>query len=596
MKYPNVVLLLCVSLCLLTSCTQISIAEEERLRSTTTATAETVVPVAVAPTGVAEATAAPTTLPTAGPTAAPTALPSPTPLALPPTPTPDAALNGFSLCDQVAGDPAGGRFSAKITTITSTVETKFERLEIGLQVPDSSVAPHASARCLSQADDTQLVGAAGGYTLLIGLDGWLHDDLFRASTVTSTLKLSGTTTVSAASLRVTPNAAAGASIALTLKDALPFRVTLEQKPTRLVIEVAKTSPITPSNDLLTQANGTVSAAAPLYYIQDGDIFSFSGGKAANLTKSAEIETAFSVSNATKQIAFCRSEAGASVGDALAASSLWLIGTDGSNPRELAAPGRTCADPAFSPDSKTIALTVDEGSSTPPRLSIYTVNAESGQATRLTQPGDAWSRFGPQWLDGGRIVYAAQSEDSRNTLFISNQGSEEDVGAALTLGSAYSGFGRPLAAPDGKAIAVEGLRADGSGANLLLLDTNGAKQNEITGGYWVRPVAWSEQGSLFYLATACASSVAQSYTLFALAPSQQKPSELAYGITTGGFGAFAASGNTLAYVSQSRVAPGPRGPAAASVVAPGAVWALDLTNGSRSKLLDAANGIGAVVAP
>lgn len=589
MKYPNVVLLLCACLCVLTSCTQISIAEEERLRSTTTALVETVVPIAVAPTASPLASAAPTALPTAGPTAAPTVTPEPTPIPLPPTPTPDAALAGFSLCNQVAGDPAGGRFSARFTTITTTVEAKFERLEIGLQVPDSSVAPHASARCLSFADDTERNGATGGYTLLVGLDGWLHDDLFRASTVTTTLKISGTTAISVATLRVPANTVAGGSIALSLKEALPFRVTLEQKPTRLVIEVAKTSPITPSNDLLSQASGSVSPPAPLYYLQDGDIWSFNGGKASNLTNSPETETALRVDAATKQIAFCRSVAGANAGDALAASSLWLIGTDGSNPRELAAPGRTCADPAFSPDGKTVALTVDEGSSTPPRLSIFTVAAESGAATRLTPSSDEWSRFGPQWLDGGRIAYAAQAEDSRSTLFINSKGVEEDVGAALTLGNIYRTLGRPLAAPDGSGIALEAVRADGSGATLLLLDTNGVKQNEVTGSYWARPVAWGESG-LYYLATVCTSSVAQNYTLF-VQPAQGKPRTLAYGITTGGYSAFAASGNTLAYVADSRVAPGPRGPATEGVAAPATLWAFDTANGNRSKLLEAPAGIG-----
>lgn len=592
MKYSPAVLVLCASL-FVTGCTQISIAEEEQLRSTATVVAETVIAVPAnggTPVAVG-ATAAPTAAPTTGPTAAPTAVPQPTPNAIPPTPVPDADLKGFSLCDQVAGDPAGGRFSARVTAITTTVEAKFERLEIGLNVPASSVPPHALARCLSAADDAAPGTQPGqGYTLLVSLDGWLQDDLFRASVVSPTVALSGTTAISGANYRVKPDV--GADLAISLKDLSQFRVALEQNPTRLVVEVAKTSAISGTADLLNQPNGTVSPAEPVYYLQDGDVWSFASAKATNLTNSPETETALAVNTPAQQIAFCRTEAGASADDALAASSLWTMKLDGSDPVQQAAPGRTCADPAFSPDGKTIAFTVDEGTATPPRFSIYTVPTSGGEPTRVTPANDEWSRFGPQWLDNGRLIYAANAEDSRSTLFINSSGTEEDVGAAITVGAKYSLLGKPLAAPGGTSVAVEATRADGSGATLLVLDANGVLQSEVAAGYWARPAAWSANGELYYLATDCASSVAQSYSLF-VRPTQGQPRQIAYGTTLGGFGQFVATGNTLAYVAYNAAPPGPRGPVVSQAVGASGLWAFDPANGNRTKLVEAQSAIGAI---
>ncbi|KAB8142282.1 hypothetical protein F8S13_14950 [Chloroflexia bacterium SDU3-3] len=569
----------------MTGCTQISIAEEERLRSTTTAVLITPTPSEV-PT--------PTVAPTVGPTATPTLTPEPTKLPLPPTPAPDAALKGFSLCDQVAGDPAGGRFSARVTTITTTVEAKFERLELGLSVPDSSVLPHALAHCLSAADDAQQIGLPQGnegYALLISLDGWLHDDLFRASTITPTLALSGTTAIASAGYRVA-DGDAGAQLALLLKQPLPFRVSLAQNPLRLVVEVAKQPAISDTSDMLTQASaGSAAQPAPIYYLESGDIWRFADGKATNLTSSAEVETALAVSESAKQIAFCRVESGASADDSLATSALWVMGLDGGDPEQLAAPGRTCADPAFSPDGKRVAFAATDSATTPLRWGVFTVPVAGGEPTRLGSPSDEWSRFAPQWLDADRLVYAAQAEDTRSTLFLGAKGAEQDIGAALTVGSTYASLGRPLASPTG-AIAVEALRADGTGAALLTLDASGTKLSEIASGYWVRPAAWGADGSLYYLTSECASSLAQSYALFQQ-PAQGQPTQLAYGTTLGGFGQFVAKGGSLAYVAYSHAPAAARGPLAVADQGGSSLWLIDTTRGTRAKLVDASGPVAAL---
>src|SRR5262249_29651861 len=125
------------------------------------------------------------------------------------------------------------------------------------------------------------------------------------------------------------------------------------------------------------------------------------------------------------------------------------------------------------------------------------------------------RFGPQWLGNDQLIYAATAEDGRSTLFLHGSDAQEtDIGAALVLGNRYRALGRPLVAPDGSMIAVEGLRANASGADLVLLDAKGAELNTIGGSYWSRPLAWNADGTLFYLNSACASDVALDYSLHA----------------------------------------------------------------------------------
>ncbi len=544
------------------------------------------------PTNTPSPTTGPSPTPTATPTPSPTPIPSATPL--PPTATPNPALAEFSLCTQTVGDADSGRFSARVAAITTTVEAAFERITIGLSVPTNSSPPHAMARCLSAADYQARTGEAGAsaYLLLLDFDDWLHDDAFRASTVTRTVALSGTTVLKNISYQFDPNAAAGATLAIDLEQPLPYRMALESNPYRLVLEVAKSSSAGPAGDMLGVASGDARPDAPLVYLQEGDIWSFAAGQATNLTNSAEVETELAVDPGAGQIAFCRAAPGADVGDALAPSELWIMSLDGSDQDRLAAPGRSCADPVFSPDGTFVAFSVDETGTIPPRLSVWVVSVNDGTTQQLTSVSDEWSRFGPQWLDNQRLVYSAVSEDGRNTLFLLDSASsvEQDIGAELVRGSRYRALGRPLAAPDGSLIAVEGLRADAEGADLVLLDANGAALNTIGGSFWTRPLAWSDDGRLFYLTSACAGEVAQDYTLHARA-ANGNDQLLATGTSLGGFGHFTVMNNGLAYVTLAHPAPGPHGPLAIDRASPSVLWFWNLSGGARSKLVEAQSAIG-----
>jgi hypothetical protein len=589
-------LLICV-LVFAAGCEQQSIAEQETIKnqqtleaSTPSATPSPTITETPLPTLTPTSTPGPS--PTPSPTQPPTATPVPTPTSLPPTATPNPTLANFSLCIQTAGDPAGGRFSARIAGITTTVQPAFERLTIGLTVAGDSTQPHATARCISAADDAAAgtVGGPGPYVLLLELDDWLHDSAFRASTVTQTQSLSGTTILKQLDLRYDPNDVSGATFAIGLEQPYPYRITFDERSAQLVLEVAKSASIGPSSDLLSLESGSASPDAPIYYLQDGDIWRYANGKATNITDSPEAETALAYSPAADMVAFCRAAPGAAPDDALAPSTLWTMKADGSDAAEAAAVGHSCDEPAFDPDGATIAFAVDDTGAIPPRYSIWSVATEGGEPQRLTPPSDEWSRFGPQWLADERLIYAAAAEDGRSTLFVhSADGREEDVGASLVIGDRYRALGRPMAAFDGSLVAVEGLRATRDGADLVLLDAKGAEVMTVGDGYWTRPLAWDSSGTLFYLKTNCASAVAQSYALHARGKGGDDR-VLANGDTLGGLGAFAATGKGLGYVTLSHAPPGPRGPLAIDRSSASTLWFWDVSGGGRAKLAEANSAI------
>jgi hypothetical protein len=582
-------LLLCCLLLFAAGCEQTSIAEQEQIKSLATLQAST-------PSPTPSPTLTPTLIPTATPI--PTLGPSPTPLPptvtpiasptpLPPTATPNPALTNFSLCNQTAGDAAGGRFSARVAGITATVEPAFERIVIGLAVPDDSAPPHASARCLSAADYTLQSGeaASAAYLLQIDLNDWLHDAAFSASTLMRTQALSGTTVLKSIAYRFDPTSAAGATLAIAMDQPLPFRLRLQDKPAQLILEVAKTTPIGASSDMLSiPSKASTGTNATVYFLQDGDIWRYASGKATNISNSPAIETALAFSPAASKIAFCRAAPGAAAEDERAPSTLWTMQQDGSEQTEIASEGRACADPVFSPDGTTIAFSVDESGASPARLSIWSVPSAGGATQRLTPANDEWSRFGPQWLDNDQLIYAAMAEDGRSTLFLRGSDRQEtDIGAGLVLGNRYRALGRPLVAPDGSMLAVEGLRANASGADLVLLDAQGTELNTIGGSYWTRPLAWNADGTLFYLNSACASDVALDYALHARTKSGDDTT-IAAGSSLGGLGDFSAIAGGLAYVTLAHVPAGPRGPLAIDRTSAGTLWFWDVGgSGERTKL-------------
>ncbi len=479
------VILPLVLLVALAGCDLTTIGEREEIANVATIRALTPSPT-LSPTFTPTPRASATPTPTSGPSATPSNTPLPTATPLPPTPTPNPALVGFSFCDQRTGN-LSGVFSAALTEVRSGGTPAYEQLELRLALSPDSGPPGAVASCLSTA------GPTNPATVRVSLPGWVRDERFRNSVVSETLSLTGTRTISAAQL-VPAEDATGVDLLLTLTEPLPFRLSLERDPARLVIAVARNSPLVTASHQLAVSTGAGAPTLdpPLYTLFDGDVWRIEAGDGAelpglkpaavevsNLTNSPESETHLAVSPDGKQVAFCRAAPGLDPVDTSipVPSTLWLMESAGQNPRQLAQVGVSCADPAFSLDGKTLAFSVDETGATPVQRAIYTLSIADGKAERIGGGPDEWNRFGPQWLANGVLVFTASSQDGRSMLFLARpDGSVEEIGAPLLIGvedgPSYQGFGRALAARNGTRFAVELLRGDAPGADLAILAADG----------------------------------------------------------------------------------------------------------------------------
>jgi hypothetical protein len=473
----------------LSGCEIAAVGESEQIANVQTVLAGTP-SVTATPTETTTAEPTATLTPTIGPSPTPTDTPIPSATPLPPTPTPNPALAGFSFCDQRAGSTAS-LFSASLAGVEASGTPAYEQVVLRFELGDGSAPLGATASCLAASD--LAAGTAevdGDYVLRVGLPGWLRDSRFTSS-ITETVTFTGTRTLTGARLVAEETPDAGAALLIGLTEPLPFRLSVERNPTRLVIAVARSTTVVASSDQLGIADGSPSLDEPLFVIFDGDIWRVEAGEAAdgglsaglagatNLTNSPETETALTVSADGSSVAFCRAAPGLDPADAElpVPSALWVMGADGADPQPLAQVGVSCADPAFSPDGSQVAFAVDETGATPIQRTIYTVPAAGGEPARAVEGVDEWSRFAPQWLAGGALAFAAEAQDGRSTLFLrDDSGRVSDIGAALLVqpgaAGAYARLGRPLAAPDGSRLAVELIRPDNTGADLAILAADG----------------------------------------------------------------------------------------------------------------------------
>lgn len=605
-------LLLVIALPLLASCEQV--IQQEQIANYETILAGT-------PSATPTLTPTLTSTATVGPTETPTPTFSPTATPFPPTPTANPALRGFSFCNQATDTLASGRFSARMNDVVAAGFPAFDRITLNFEAAPGSAPVSARANCLSDRDFTLVVNepvAPGAYVIQVELPNWLHDDLFTASVITETLTFTQTQMITSVDFRYDPDADVGATLTLGIKEAVPFRLSLSRDPQQVQIEVARSSPLVESSDQLTipTGGGVGNPPEPLVFLLDGDIWRLdrtgaaplvaptpvatptggnrrNTGGAVNLTQSPEEETDLAVSSDGSLIAFCRTQPGIDLQEMSSSvpSSLWIMQADGSDLRQMGDVGINCADPAFSPNGETVAFSVDEQGLEPSQRSIWVAPVKAGEPRKVAGD-DAWSRFSPQWINPDALIYPATAPDGRNTLFIlrlDDQG-ERDVGAELLVDERYTSLGTPLVAPDGRTIAVTALRSEeGGGVDLLLLDANGVRQKVINEGYWARPLAWSDDNTLYYLTTACASTVIQDYTLYRRSAAGDDQ-VIAAGRSLGVIGDATAPGPGLAYVAAARALPEPRGPDRIAPQSASAIWFWNLENGARGQIYDAERGI------
>ncbi|MGQ9480001.1 TolB family protein [Chloroflexus sp.] len=655
----------------LVGCDLIPVGEGEQIANIETIIAGTPSATPTA-TATATATATPTATPTFGPTPTATATATPTVTPLPPTPTPNPVLTGFGYCTQTVGLTTG-RFSAALQEVRTSGNPAFEQLDLIFDLSQGSAPLSATVSCLTVAD-ARIVPAAtmlnAPYALRIELAGWLRDDRFAASPVSQTLAFTNTRTITQALLVVDPQADVGATMLVPLAEPVPFRVTLAQN--RLSVAVARSTTFGVASDTLRVPSGSAPAVLePLYFLFDGDVWQLDLALstvgdgmthrlagAVNITDSAETETHLAVSSGGDYLAFCRAEPGLDPADAVLAvpSTLWLLPRAGGEAQPLAQVGVSCADPVFSPDGATIAFAVDETGAIPTQWTIYTVPVSGGEPERVEAALDEWSRFMPQWLSGGRLVYRAEAPDGRSALFLRlPTGEVRDVGAELLtderLVVRYRGFGALIASPNGEYVAVEALRADDPGADLLILDSAGQLVERIgtqrvtlpaptatptalptatvtatptttptgtvtpqpptatptataiptatpepippqplrEGPFWTRPLGWDQEGRLLYLTTLCASDLVQDYQLYRWR-GLQRSELLATGQSLDGIGAAVVRNGQLFYAAVNGADAGPRGPQTQSQRYPTTLWVWDVDSGDRAALLDLVRGV------
>ncbi|MBX0327380.1 hypothetical protein K2Z83_06780 [Oscillochloris sp. ZM17-4] len=482
---------------ILSGCELSSVSDSEQIANVETIRAGT-----PSATATATVTLTPTTTTTStatvGPSPTATVTPTATETPLPPTPTPNPALTGFSFCNQATAG-SSGRFSAQLTDVAASGSPAFEQVTFRFDPGPDSAPVHAGASCVSASDALStdgIVETASPYILRVELPGWLRDERFRTSAITQTLAFTTTRTIRGASLVTSADPVAGATLLIGIDQALPYRLSVQRNPTRLTIAVARSSPIVSSSDTLQipAGGGKPTLAGPAFFLYDGDIWRLddAGGAPKNLTDSPESETALAVSPDGARLAFCRAAPGLDPAEASLAvpGALWTMSASGGDAKPLSQVGVSCADPAFSTDGDTVAFAVDETGALPTQRAIFTVPAAGGTPQRAQAVGDEWSRSAPQWLAGGALIYAAQAEDGRSTLFLRAPGGEViDVGAPILVGDGmtarYRGFGRPLASPDGSRVAVEALRSDTPGADMLILAADGSLLDTL-GGQTVLP--------------------------------------------------------------------------------------------------------------
>jgi len=497
-------------------------------------------------------------------------------------------------------------------TIEVEVFPAFERLTVGFDLAEDSVPVSARTTLLSERDFLHLTGepfAPADYVLLVSLPNWLQDNRFGSPLLHQSRVFTHTNVLRSVGLRVS-DTAAGATLMVALEEPVIYRVALSHDQKQLRVEVARSVSGAEMSDPLTmpERNAAATLEEPLFFLLDGDIWRIDATGTISLTHSPEDETDLALSHDGQIVAFCRSqEPGISLAETSFAvpGSLWVMKHDGTNARRIAETGVNCADPVFSPDASKLAFSLDETGIAPESRSIKIVPVTSSllipgtsaltTTGQVVARGGGWNRFGPQWVNEATLVYAASSPDGRSTVFLLDlaNGVERDIGSDIRVTQGryrYDAFLQPLVSPGGHAIAVEARRADEPGADLLLLDANGVEQDVIDQGYWTRPLAWGEDGSLFYVTTGCESTLVQNYEVYHRS-SRGRDQLIAVGTTMGTVGdAVVTDSNGLVYVVASRAQPGPRGPNLAARASPAELWFWNPVEETRRELFQAQNSI------
>ena len=170
------------------------------------------------------------------------------------------------------------------------------------------------------------------------------------------------------------------------------------------------------------------------------------------------------------------------------SAIWVVGSDGLNPRRLTPDSIRANDPVWSPDGSLIAYTAGD-----PTLSLYVMSPDGSNVRRLTPPdATLLINWGSLWSpDGSRLAFVGRGAGgSRQVQVVSRDG-----GDVLNLTEGTDDKGEPAWSPDGTELAFWSDR-DGAG-EIYAIPSAGGSWRRLTTGSGLSGVVvslrWSPDG-------------------------------------------------------------------------------------------------------
>ena len=153
--------------------------------------------------------------------------------------------------------------------------------------------------------------------------------------------------------------------------------------------------------------------------------------------------------------------------------IWIMNTDGSNPRQITFDGAWDSIPAWSPEGRRLAFQSDRDGDF--ELYIYDLDTMSTRQVTFNSCAD----YGPTWSpDGSRLVYYANcnsAEDQREIFVVDVDGS--DIDQITDYGDHNNRF--PVWSPDGNWITFTGY--DNDGYYIYTMRSDGSDIRRLTRG-------------------------------------------------------------------------------------------------------------------
>lgn len=169
--------------------------------------------------------------------------------------------------------------------------------------------------------------------------------------------------------------------------------------------------------------------------------------------------------------------------------LWVMGSDGGDPRQVTADPWISTSASWFPDGVRLAYTAlrdDE-------RALLERDLRSAEVRELLAlPADAdWVRLSP---DGGRIAYHSRGRGDRSNIHV--QDLEGGAVRQITQATSFAGF--PVWSPDGRWIAYQ--RRSGDASHVTVVASDGGEPRQLTfgdGQSW--PFSFSPDGDRVYFA-------------------------------------------------------------------------------------------------